>query len=331
MGRAEDNTLIHDSSSPTQPVKRDPAAPAALRFTPLLVCFEGPQRGQRFPLRKYENDMGRSSTVEIRVDDDMASRRHARIVYANWNQPNESPECYIEDVGSRNGTELNGQLLDGRRALRERDRILIGSTLLCFMLKDEGEMQLERSLFELATRDALTGLDNRHQFKVHLEHHMQRAVRYNRPVSLLIVDADHFKRINDTYGHDVGDMVLVHLARLLESCCRSSELCSRWGGEEFALLLPEGDRDASVKLAERIRETVATTPLRAQDHTIELTVSIGGTEMQTSDDADSFFRRADQQLLRAKEAGRNRASFDHESNVDRKSLVNETRDEFNTE
>ena len=304
-----------DTTQPTvfgRPERLSSDAP--VHYTPVLICVEGPQRGTRFPITRPENVMGRSSHVEMMLKDDMASRRHVRITYRNLDRPGETPEVFVEDLDSRNGTELNGALLECSARLAERDRVLVGASLLGFFLRDENELEHDQLLYEMATRDALTGLDNRHQFKMHLAHHMERSRRNGRPVSLLIVDADRFKNINDTYGHDTGDRALIHMARSIMSCCRSSELVARWGGEEFVVLMPETGRETAEKVAERIRRSVQDNPLRLPTGAMPLTVSIGGTELGPADDSAGFFKTADQQLYRAKEAGRNRVCFDESIN-----------------
>jgi two-component system, cell cycle response regulator len=276
------------------------------RYTPMFICVEGMQSSARFGIKKGENIIGRSLTCDVALQDDMASRRHARVVYKNGDQPDQPPECFVEDLGSRNGTELNGELVTSPKRLNERDRILVGGTLLGFFLRDEKEMENEQLLYEMATRDALTGLDNRYQFRTHMRLYVERAKRYGHTVSLAIIDADHFKAVNDRHGHDVGDKVLLHLARLIEACCRSTEICARWGGEEFVVLMPDADHAAAFALAERIRATVESTPLRQPANPIYLTVSGGVAELGLSDDMDSLFRNADQNLLKAKQCGRNR-------------------------
>lgn len=300
-----------DSTQPMlfwRPGPRTGEQPALYR--PVLICVDGPQRGARYLLTKPETVLGRSSSVEVVLKDEMASRRHARVVYRNWNHPEERPECFVEDMNSRNGTELNGDLLKAGAKLRERDRIQIGTTLFGFFLRDEEELEHDRLLYEMATRDALTGLDNRHQFRTHVAHHIERARRNRRPVAMLVIDVDKFKLVNDQYGHDIGDRALIHLARMVQSCCRSTEIVARYGGEEFVVLLPESSREGAVQVAERIRAAVEASPLRLASGPLPLTVSIGVAELGVTDDSTAFFRRADQQLLKAKESGRNRVMVD---------------------
>jgi two-component system, cell cycle response regulator len=293
-----------------RPVERQQDA-ARTMYTPMLICFEGEQRGKRFQLTKIENSVGRAAGADVRIEDDLASRTHARIVYGNVIKPTETPECYIEDLGSRNGTEVNGRIVNEPVKLQERDRITIGETVLGFFLRDEGELEMEKNLIQLATRDSLTGLQNRQTFETALVHNLDRARRYSRKMSLLIVDIDRFKNVNDTYGHDVGDRALAHVARIISDSSRSTELCARWGGEEFVILLPEGDRRSALKLAERVRNAIEQSPLRTPVFTVRLTVSLGGAELLPDETAEEFFRRADQHLLLAKQMGRNKVAFDN--------------------
>jgi diguanylate cyclase (GGDEF)-like protein len=298
------STLSTEPAISRQPLKEQGA------YTPVLICIEGTQRGKRFPVRKQQICLGRSSSVEVPVHDSMASRRHARITYKNFDQPAHVPECSIEDLGSRNGTELNGRKLNSPCVLRERDRILIGSTVFGFFLRDEEELQMDHSLYEQATRDPVTGLGNKHEFLKHLTLQTERSQRSGSKLCLLIVDIDNLKEINDVYGHDVGDAALAHLAKVLSTCCRTREICARWGGDEFALLLPETSPRAARTVAGRIQLSVRTTPLRKTGGTsIPISVSIGGAVLSPDDNPDTFFRRADQQLLRAKELGRNQIVF----------------------
>ncbi|MGB9691857.1 MAG: diguanylate cyclase [Candidatus Sumerlaeaceae bacterium] len=280
-------------------------------FNPLLLCLEGPHRGMRFPLQKREQVIGRSSQADIQIDDEMISRRHVLITWHNWQNPSEFPHCTCEDLGSRNGTELNGAPLVAPAVLRERDRLLLGSTVLGFFLRDADEIELDRTLYELATKDALTGLDNRHQFNALLRHYIERVRRYGQKIALLLVDADHFKVVNDTHGHDVGDLALQHIARIIATSCRSTEVCSRWGGEEFAILAPESDQHGATVLAERIRTRIALFPLEINSRQkLGLSVSIGITMLRPEDSPEETFRRADRSLYLAKELGRNKTVFD---------------------
>ena len=162
-------------------------------------------------------------------------------------------------------------------------------------------------LSELVSTDALTGLFNFRHFKTVLQAEMDRSKRSGIPTSLVMVDADHFKAINDTHGHEVGNQVLRHLADILLGEVRTTDIVCRYGGEEFAMIFPETHLNLAVKVADRIREEVATSPFRIQENEINLTVSMGASVyMKTSVlDIDDFIDSVDKYLYEAKQSGRN--------------------------
>ncbi len=275
------------------------------KLTPTLVCFEGAERGKSFPITKPEATIGRSPDADIIVNDELASRVHARIFRVDQAKADE-PECYIEDLQSRNGTEVNAKRIISKVRLRTLDRVQIGTTVYGYVIKDETEVRVQESFFELATQDALTGLNNRRQFMALSAHHIAKAQRSGRSIALLVIDVDKFKAVNDERGHDVGDLALSHLAGVIRFCCRADELAARWGGEEFVVLLPDCDSPGAIAAAERIRASVESTPIQLPDGTsLTITVSVGGATMQEHVNFDSLFRTADQQLLRSKRDGRN--------------------------
>ena len=169
----------------------------------------------------------------------------------------------------------------------------------------------EKELLVLATTDALTKLPNRRQFLVRLAEEFARVQRFgNQRCSVLMLDLDHFKRVNDTHGHAVGDAVLKHFAQLMGKALRKFDLAARVGGEEFAVILPGCDLAAARASADRLREIVANTPLVHDGKTISVTVSIGAASMISSDsEADQTLIRADEALYRAKENGRNQVEM----------------------
>ncbi|MDP9127985.1 MAG: GGDEF domain-containing protein, partial [Pseudomonadota bacterium] len=166
---------------------------------------------------------------------------------------------------------------------------------------------MEAKLFSQATTDELTDISNRRHFFSLAERELGRAQRFGRPLSILMIDIDHFKKINDTHGHAVGDEVLkAFVQRALESL-RQSDIIGRLGGEEFAVVMPETARAAAEAAAERLRVHVAERPLIAEREAIITTVSIGVATFMTEDKSiDRFLDRADQALYRAKHDGRNR-------------------------
>jgi diguanylate cyclase (GGDEF)-like protein len=181
-------------------------------------------------------------------------------------------------------------------------------------------MQAERSLLKrYALTDSLTGLPNRLAFETTLERDYTLSLRTRQPLSLIMLDLDRFKRVNDTYGHNRGDAVLAQLAKVLQSVIRGSDHPARWGGEEFVIVLPNSTAMEAAVLAERIRKAV-----EKEDFQVgALTVSLGVAQLEEIDSPLSLARRADEALYRAKEAGRNRVECDDAHAMARIAEVNE--------
>ena len=168
----------------------------------------------------------------------------------------------------------------------------------------EEELRIANSKLEkLATTDALTGIWNRHHFERCMVAEIERAHRYGEPLSLLLLDIDHFKAINDRHGHQLGDRVLVEISRRLGRQMRDTDLLARWGGEEFVAVLPHTSAMAAGALAERIRRLIPTMGIPGVG---AVTISVGVAQLQPDDDLDSLFQRVDRTLYRAEEGGRDR-------------------------
>jgi diguanylate cyclase (GGDEF)-like protein/PAS domain S-box-containing protein len=182
--------------------------------------------------------------------------------------------------------------------IRRGDAVVIGG-----ILRDITERKrVEKLLRALATTDALTGLANRGEFTRLLEKEMERARRYGSPLSLVMYDLDHFKRVNDEFGHDAGDEVLRTVSRVAKESIRSSDVAARWGGEEFMVLTPQSDLAAANRTAEKLREAIA----RHHFDTLgKVTVSVGVVQCSPGEDAPALLKRVDEALYRAKARGRN--------------------------
>ncbi|MFO7990204.1 MAG: diguanylate cyclase [Thermodesulfobacteriota bacterium] len=157
-----------------------------------------------------------------------------------------------------------------------------------------------------ATTDALTGIFNRMKFNNSFTNEIQRAQRYNTPLSLIIFDIDHFKQVNDTYGHLAGDSVLKKLVRLVASNLREIDIFARWGGEEFVIQTPETSLDGAIKLAEKLRSKIENHDFAEPE---KITTSFGVTSLKKGDNTISFINRADEALYRAKKGGRNQVVY----------------------
>ncbi len=167
----------------------------------------------------------------------------------------------------------------------------------------------EEELLRLAATDPLTGAFNRREMTSLAEQESQRSHRYGRPLSIMMLDLDHFKRLNDTYGHAAGDKALQRFTTLCCNALRNIDVFGRWGGEEFVALLPETDAEGAAVIAERLRKTVNENVLTYNDHRIVLTVSIGIAQYRADEIAiDGPLSRADMAVYDAKKAGRNQIS-----------------------
>ena len=211
-------------------------------------------------------------------------------------------------MGSTNGTFCNGERVT-RQALSEGDKILLGSTtILKFSHQDKLEEAFQRQMSESALRDGLTRAYNKRYFSERIESELQYAVRHTAPVSLIFLDIDHFKKINDLHGHQAGDHVLVQLATLAMSMLGEEEIFARYGGEEFAIIARGLELADAEALSERIRASVETHPFAFGGKPIRVTISVGvsrapGLAIATAMD---LVARADEALYAAKRGGRNR-------------------------
>lgn len=297
-------TIFPESTSRMR--ARSRKRPSADGFHPVLILLHGLQKGARHRIEERETAIGRSKGAQIQVNDVGVSRRHALVIWENADRPAEPPRCFLEDLKSRNGTEINGKLINQRVALKERDRITVGRTTLVLVFREEDEIRHDQDLYHSATRDALTGLDNRQQLSYVLRHLLSSSSRRGTPLCLLVIDLDHFKEVNDSWGHQVGDQALRHVAGVILRCLRASDLACRWGGEEFVVVLPNTGKERAAEVAGRIRLRIAESPIVISGATINLTVSIGVAEARQSDSVQSLFDRGDERLYLAKDAGRNK-------------------------
>ena len=258
--------------------------------------------GRMTKLDKTELVMGRSSETALQIEDDGVSRKHAKVVQAS------NGHFQLVDLGSTNGTFLNGIKVSVAN-LQDGDKIQIGSnTVLKFSIQDQLEEQYQRSIYESATRDGLTRIFNKKYFLDTLRKEFAYCLRHRVALSLVMFDVDHFKRINDTYGHPAGDYVLTRIAQKINETVRAEDLFTRYGGEEFALMLRESAVDKALRCAERCRRAIDAAEFQFQGTPIKVTISLGVATLFDSDysQPEELVSAADKYLYRAKRAGRNR-------------------------
>lgn len=284
---------------------RDPKVSRALEEAqPTLVAYAGEAQGKIFILYPGDTVMGRSTTVTLPIFDDQASRRHCRIHIPP------SPEGIptLEDLGSTNGTFLNGAPVLMATALTAGDRIAIGGHLFRYVNMDPIERSFHQELVALGTLDPLTGLPNRRAIFGELHKALDLARRHHRPLSVILCDLDHFKRVNDELGHPAGDEVLKTFSARIRSVLRDSDTAGRIGGEEFLVVLPETDLAGASLLADRIRLAFSGTPIPLASGPRTVTCSLGFGCLKDSDaDGGALVARVDGALYQAKGEGRNRA------------------------
>lgn len=308
-GATADEGWLNEDTSLTRATEKSLAVPAAVspdRAT--LTILTGTNAGQVVSLDDLEHILGRGTEADVWVEDAAISRLHARFA----RRPD--GRFYVEDLGSTNGTFVTGHRIDARTELKNGDRVHIGPNLLLrFAITDDAEQELQRRLYESSTRDALTRVFNRKYLNERLLAELAHARRHKTHLSLLMLDLDRFKEINDRHGHLAGDMVLrvvaSHIARLI----RLEDVLARFGGEEFVILTRSTPHRDAVTLAERVRATVARLQISGPgaEKSLAVTVSIGVAslaEIAPEGGANELLAMADGRLYRAKTEGRDRVS-----------------------
>ena len=265
-----------------------------------LVVIYGEELGRKYDLEDGKTIIGRSSKSDIQIDHDSVSRQHVKVTV-------EEGRVSIEDVGSTNGTFLNDASLDGKVGLRNNDLIKVGRTVFKFIAHNNIEAAYHDEIYRLTTVDGLTQVHNRRYFDEAIERELSRCRRYGRALSLLLIDVDHFKRINDTFGHLAGDAVLKEVASAIQKRIRKEDLLSRYGGEEFAVLTPEIDHKGAQAMGEKVRKVIEKHEFSFDGEVIPVTISCGvATLGKKGDEAVALVQRADEKLYEAKESGRNK-------------------------
>ena len=267
-----------------------------------LVQIYGPMLGKKVSLEKEETLIGRGETCEIVLELENVSRCHCSLLLREGG-------VFLRDNGSTNGTYLNNVEVRGETALRSGDLIKVGSAIFKFLHGGELgsiEAQYHEEIYRLTIIDGLTQVYNRRYLLEFLDREMARCLRHERDLSLVLFDIDHFKNINDTFGHLAGDHVLRELAQALKSRIRKEECFARYGGEEFALVLPETGHGNTVFLAENLRKLVEQHPFVFEGKRIPVTFSAGVADLDAAQDsALAFIKAADARLYEAKHRGRN--------------------------
>ena len=270
-----------------------------------LVVLQGAEIGRDFRLRKSGLIIGRGLEADIRLPDGLASRAHARID-CSLDPQSLSTTYVLTDLGSTNRTFVNSKPVE-RAVLGDGDKIQIGDTVLKFVILDDIEATFHAEVRDRINYDQLTGLLTKESLYLALEMELQRCLRYGLPLAVLMMDLDHFKSVNDGYGHLMGSHVLAEVGRLIRESIRVADVSGRYGGEEFIGYLAETDAAGGRLAAERIRAAIAAHSFTLDGVTIGTTISIGvAVAPRHGCDLKRLVKAADRALYRAKESGRNR-------------------------
>ena len=301
--RPEQNTLIEDVESPSLAPRPPPKKDRAL-----LTLLTGPLQGTIIQLdARNDLTLGRSKQAGVLIPDPGLSRIHARVFRR---QTPTRTEFYIEDCGSTNGTFVAGQRITTPTALGDGSRVGLGRrTVLRFSLQDALEEEALIRVHESALRDRLTGAYNRGAFDDRLSSEFQTSRTRGTPLALLLFDIDHFKSLNDNYGHQAGDAVLRDVVQSAQRALRPEDVLARYGGEELAVILKNVSSRSVHVMAERVRVAVEELQIDWQGQAIRSTVSVGGAYLARTaviEEPSAMVAAADEALYQAKHQGRNR-------------------------
>ncbi len=267
----------------------------------LLTRVRGNNVGQVITLKQAICNIGRYSDSQVWLRDDGVSRRHARVFP-------EGGSFILEDLGSANGTFVDGKPIT-RHQLVDGELIQLGpNAAFRYSVTDEDQEGLLRRLYATSVTDSLTGAHNREHFDTQLEVELSYRRRHDTQLSIVLFDLDHFKRVNDTYGHPAGDAVLRSVASAARDELRTEDVFARYGGEEFAIILRGIDVRGAQAMADRLRATIEQLVVPHEGRQIRITLSGGcaaASELESVSHT-ALLGLADRRLYAAKHAGRNR-------------------------
>jgi diguanylate cyclase (GGDEF)-like protein len=260
--------------------------------------------GRHFVLERKRTGIGREKVNDIPLSDGKVSKAHCEISVIR--SPRGIEQISILDLDSTNGTYVNGEPAV-QATLKAGDKIQAGGTVLQLSYSDEIEREYHAKLFDFAARDALTGMYNKRFVVNELENYCRIARRSQRAFSVILLDIDDFKQINDRYGHLSGDEYLKRMAGLIRETLRDQDIAGRIGGEEFLVVLPETAIDGAMQLAVRLRKSVEEFVLPLQGQDVRTTISAGVCQYQRGmKDVKELLDLADQALYEAKRSEKNK-------------------------
>ncbi len=261
----------------------------------------GPDIGKRTPLMNQQYIVGRDSEAGFVVSRSSVSRQHARLYM------DDAGQWWVEDLNSTNGTFVNENRIKHQQ-LADSDQVRFGDAIYKFLSGSNIESAYHEAIHNMAIQDGMTGIHNKRYFMEFLEREIAVCTRHGHPLTLVIFDVDHFKKINDSFGHLAGDAVLKDLSQRIRPRIRREDLFARYGGEEFAAVLPSTALPGGIVFAEHLRTLIEERPTVFDNQQIPFTISLGVTTLhrEAGVDPQMLIKRADENLYAAKRGGRNR-------------------------
>ncbi len=250
-------------------------------WTACLVVLKGADIGNKILLNKDEITIGRAKNADMCLTRGDVSRMHAVIRRVDEQQ------FLLVDNDSTNGTLVNAQTIK-TTLLKDRDVISIGDSQLKFLASDSPEQDYYEGLYKRISLDKVLRIHNKYYFLSKLDEEMIRCQHHSSHLSLVLIDVDDFKQINESYGHQAGDAALIQLAEICKNCIKETDILCRYGVEKFAIIMPETDQQQACALSESIKKLVTTIPVNYADIAIDIAVSIGVTCYVSNSESESF-------------------------------------------
>lgn len=253
-----------------------------------LVVIYGQSIGRRFRMKRGEVLIGRSSQAQIQIDHESVSRRHAQVTISDQ-------KAVVKDLGSTNGTYVNDEPVT-ERVLKDGDLIKVGRTILKYLSNNNIEAAYHEEIYRLTTIDGLTRCFNKRYLREQLMRECSRAVRYERPLSMIVFDVDNFRELNEEYGHLAGDAVLTQMGKRMSRRVRREDVFARTDGGEFAIVTPEITKEAAIKLSERLIELVGQGSFGFDDVQIPVSITVAVVSLDDIDENKLEPPREDEEL-----------------------------------
>jgi two-component system cell cycle response regulator len=268
------------------------------RTESILIEIHGPNLGKNYRITETTINIGRDPSCSIQIDQENVSRTQCKLQKVRG-------ATFIEDLKSTNGTYLNDVPIS-RERLRHGDLIKVGGVIFKFVSGGNIEGLYHEEIYKMTITDGLTQVANKRYLLEFLEREISRAIRFGRSLSTIVIDIDHFKKVNDSYGHLAGDAILREMCAVLFKLVRREELLARYGGEQFVIVLPETGLSTATTIAEKARLTVERHGFEFAGTPIPITISLGAAELSPmAADPENFIRTANEMLCEAKRSGRN--------------------------